>query len=206
MKNFFAALILMLCCFISSAQRLERFGNNGVSYADIKTLYGNIPTENIRHALIKDTVSYFVYLWLPDSASEISVRMFSPVPKNVFPNTGEKITEDFKDPPDTAYKKYFDTEIWFEKATNAFAPQDAFEKTKLVWRQLGHNDNSGERNNSLLRIVSDRKKNIHLSRGLYRVRFRAHEEKNPEGTFMLQLGLKEMIPGVKLFRLKEELQ
>jgi hypothetical protein len=132
--------------------------------------------------------------------------MFSPVPKNVFPNTGEKITEDFQDPPDTSYHKYFDTEIWLEKATNAVAPQDAFEKTKLVWRQLGHNDNSGKESGSLLRLIANKKKNIRLAAGLYRIRFRAHAEKNPEGTFMMQVGLKEMIPGVKLFRLQEELQ
>jgi len=215
MKHFAATILFVLALpFLSSAQRLGRFGNNGTSYSVIKTLYGIIPTKNIPSADLKDTINYFVYLWLPDSVSEISIRLISPVPPNVFPNSGEKITEDYQDPPDTTYKKYFDPEVYLEKSLNASAPEDAFQKTNLLWMRLGFNDNSselfaqpsGEKNNSLLRILNNKKKNIRLGSGLYRIRFRAHMEKNPEGTFMLQMGLMEMIPGIKLFRLAEELQ
>jgi hypothetical protein len=214
MKHLAVAVLFVLTLpYFSSAQRLERFGNNGISYAVIKTLYGIIPTKNIPSAPIKDTINYFVYLWLPDSVSEISMRLISPVPSFVYPNTGEKITEDYQDPPDTSYKKYFDPEVRLEKSLNADAPEDAFQKSNLLWKRLGFNDNSavllaqpsGEKNNSLLRVVVNQKKNIRLTTGLYRIRFRAHAEKNPAGTFMLQVGLMEMIPGIKLFRLAEEL-
>lgn len=215
MKTFFTCfLVFLLSLLAATAQRLDKFANSGMSYTLIKTLYGIIPTKNIASAPIKDTVNYFVFLWLPDSVNEISVRLISPVPPLTSPNKGDKITEDYQDPPDTSYKKYFDPEVRLEKSTNASAPEDAFQKTGLLWKRLGYNDNSselpaqpsGEKNNSRLMVVTDKKKNIRLTAGLYRVRFRAHTEKNPEGTFMMQVGVREMVPGIKLFRRAEELQ
>ncbi|MBK5286214.1 MAG: hypothetical protein JJE25_12515 [Bacteroidia bacterium] len=210
------ANLFLLLFFLStslSAQRMEKFGNNGIAYSVIKTLYGIIPTKNIESHVVKDTVNYYVYLWIPDSVSEISVRLISPVPRFVSPNKGESITEDYLDPPATSYKKYFVPEFRLEKSINATAAEDVFSKS-LLWKIIEKSRNSSDNfaqqseiiNGALLRVFNNAKKNIRLTAGLYRIQFSAQKEKNPEGTFLLQVGIPQMIPAMKLFRSAQELQ
>ena len=82
-----------------------------------------------------------------------------------------------------------------------------------AWRHLGRNDNSSEaptqpstkKNNSLLRIGVNEKDTAYAPAGVYVISFASAGNKKPEGTFVLQVGVTEIVPGLKLFRRKEEL-
>ena len=203
-------ILFFLFSFHSSAQRLERFGSNGISYTVIKTLYGTVPTHNISSVFANDTFTYFIFLWIPDSIKEIGIRMLSPVPELAMPDQGEMETPDYAERAGT--KKFFDPFIFLEQAQDASAPEDAFAKNKtLHWKMLGQNDNStdvtaqptGEKKNSLLRLYDAPEKNIRLTRGLYRVCFRGYRGKQPAGTFLLQVGIYEMMPGLRLYKITD---
>jgi hypothetical protein len=211
-----AQLMLILALFQVplEAQRFDKFGADNISYPHVKTLYGIIPTNHIESTLIKDTIYYNIYLWVPDSVGEINIRMVSAVPRFVFPNKGESITEDYPDPPDTGYHKYFIPEFRFEKSLKATRSEEAFTKSgQHHWKLIGLSEyisgatlhQADVQNTALLNLKSGDKNKTRITEGLYRIQFRGIRESNPEGTFLLQIGVNKKIPGLKLFRSQLEL-
>jgi hypothetical protein len=61
------------------------------------------------------------------------------------------------------------------------------------------------RKNSLLRLGVTEKDTAFAPQGLYRIIFTSADNKKPEGTFVLQVGVTEIVPGLKIFRRQNEL-
>jgi hypothetical protein len=214
-------LSCFLICFSTNAQRLDRFamskyaagGERGIAYPLQKNFYGKFPTDTIRSYVKDDTTYYFVYLWLPKAVRELGVQLISPVPEFASAAQGDYEAEDYYDSLKKA-GKYFDPQLLVGRLLNINAPEEIFGKeAKVAYRLLGRNDNSSEslsqpsfkKNNSLLRIGATEKDTAFALAGLYCITIASSDNKKPEGTFVLQVGVTEKIPGLKIFRRADEL-
>ena len=222
MKNIFLLFIpVLLLASVSFAQRLAPFtmsrfaagGESGVAYPLQKKFYGKLPTDTIPSYKRGDTAFYFVYLWLPVPVKELGLQLISPVPQLASAWPGDYEAEDYHDSL-KASGKYFDPQLLLERVLNINSPEEIFVKgNKAAWRLLGRNDNSNEapaqpsmkKNNSLLRIGVTEKDTARVPAGLYCVTIASADNKKPEGTFVLQVGVTEIIPRLKIFRRSDEL-
>lgn len=220
-KIFCSILIIILLHLSASSQRLDRFamsrfaagGERGVAYPLQTNFYGKLPTDTIPSYTKDDTAFYFVYLWLPKPVSEMGVQLISPVPEFASANRGDYSAEDYHDSLKGA-GKYFNTQLLVEHVMDINSPEKIFvNENKVAWRLLGRNDNSKEapaqpslkKNNSLLQIGANEKATAIALAGLYRITIASADNKKPEGTFVLQVGVTEKIPGLKIFRRADEL-
>jgi hypothetical protein len=200
-----------------NAQRLGRFtmskfaagGESGIAYPMQKSFFAKLPSDTIPSYILNDTTFYFIYLWLPKPVKELGLRLISPVPQFASAWKGDYEAEDYHDSL-KAGGKYFDPVLIAERVLNINSPEEFFNK---AWRHLGKNDNSSEapaqpsmkKNNSLLRLGANEKDTSYVPSGLYAISFASANNKKPEGTFVLQVGVTEVVPGLKLFRRKDEL-
>ncbi|HLG34077.1 MAG TPA: LipL32 family surface lipoprotein [Bacteroidia bacterium] len=220
-KKIILLFFLFLFCLAGNAQRLDRFamsrfaagGESGVAYPLQKNFFGKLPTDTIPSYTRGDTTFYFVYVWLPEPVRELGVQLISPVPEFASAAKGDYETEDYHDSLKAA-GKYFDPQLLVERVLNINFPEEIFVKgNKAAWRLLGRNDNSAEapahpslkKNNSLFRTGITEKDTSPVPAGLYCITIAAAENKKPEGTFVLQVGGTEQIPGLKIFRRADEL-
>ncbi len=220
-KKFILLFSLFLLCLSINAQRLARFamsrfaagGEPGIAYPLQKNFYGKLPTDTIPSYIRSDTVFYFVYVWLPEPVKEFGTQLISPVPEFASAAKDDCEAEDYHDSLKAA-GKYFDPQLIVEYVLNINSPEEIFMKgNNAAWRLLGRNDNSAsapvqpslKKNNSLFRIGVTEKDTAFVPAGLYCITIASAGNKKPEGTFVLQVGVTEKIPGLKIFRRADEL-
>jgi hypothetical protein len=214
-------LTLFLFCIYSSlySQRLDRFamskfaagGQRGVAYPLQKSFFAKLPSDTIPSYTKNDTTFYFIYLWLPDSVKELGMQLISPVPQFASARKGDYEAEDYHDSL-KAYGKYFDPVLIVEHVRNIYSPAEIFTKMRNG-KLVGRNDNSQEapsqptmmKKNSLLRLGVSATDTAYVPKGLYIISITSADNKKPEGIFVLQVGVTEVIPGLKLFRRQDEL-
>lgn len=214
-------LLLTFSCSLIKAQRLDRFamskfaaeGEKGVAYPMQKSFFGKLPSDTIPSYTQGDTTFYFVYLWLPQPVKELGLQLISPVPQFASARKGDYEAEDYHDSL-KARGKYFDPVLLAGRALNIHSPEEIFNKGNYAaLKFLGRNDNSNEapaqptmmKKNSLLRLGVTEKDTAYAPAGLYIISIASANNKKPEGTFVLQVGVTEVIPGLKLFRRQDEL-
>jgi hypothetical protein len=217
-------ILPVLLCTLLYAQRLDRFamskfaagGERGVAYPMGKSFFGKLPTHSIPRALTKsDTTIYYIYLWLPQPVKEIGLQLISPVPQFASAWKGDYEAEDYHDSLKVT-GKYFDPVLELKYVENILSPEEIFSQKgkNTPWKLLGRNDNSQEapsqptmmRKNSLFRFGATETDTSYAPAGLYVIEFPTIENKvTPEVTFVLQVGVTEVVPGLKLFRRKDEL-
>jgi hypothetical protein len=201
-----------LICFSAPAQRLDRFamskfaagGERGVAYPLQKNFYAKFPSDTIPSYVKNDTTYYFVYLWLPESVKELGLQIISPVPEFASAAKGDYEAEDYHDSLKKA-GKYFAPKLLIERVLNINSPEEIFGKeNKVAYRLVGRNDNPDEKNHSLMRFGVTEKDTALAPAGLYCITIASAENKKPEGAFVLQVGVTEIIAGLKLFRRADE--
>jgi hypothetical protein len=221
--------ILLLVFFFYSvsspllhAQRLGRFtmskfaagGQSGIAYPMQKSFFGKLPSDTIPSYILNDTTYFFIYLWLPKPVKELGLQLISPVPQFASAWKGDYEAEDYHDSLKTS-GKYFDPVLIVERMLGIGSPEEALSRGTgfMVNMAFGRNDNSSEapaqpsmkKNNSLLRIGASEKDTAYAPAGVYIIFLSSAGNKKPEGTFVLQVGVTEIVPGLKLFRRKDEL-
>lgn len=187
--------------FLSETGKLQGRGEQmeSLAYPHVAGYYDYLDADQLADTVIAGNPYHFLYFRIPFDVSEIGIRMFSPVPANVFADVG-----DFETPAFESNRKnnlFFDPSIVLEQWQ--VLPDDSTGKTRSGWKAIGKNDNStellsqpsGKFNNALLRIHSGP-----YPSGIYRLRFADLKNKVPEGTFLLQFGT---IPGIKRLKVRE---
>ena len=214
-------MVLLLFSALLNAQRLDRFamskfaagGQKGIAYPMQKSFFAKLPTDTIPSYIRGDTTFYFIYLWLPERVKELGLQLVSPVPQNASANKGDYQVEDYHDSLKKA-RNYFDPLLIAVRVLNINSPEEIFIKgNNISLRLMGRNDNSPEavaqpsmmKKNSLLRIGVSESDTAYAPAGLYTISFASTDNKKPEGTFVLQVGVTEVVPGLKLFRRQDEL-
>lgn len=200
MKRFSSTAFLFLICGFASAQRLEKFTaetpdplvpNRKVIYETTRGYFDYI--------LEKDSVAYQVlYLWVPDTITELGVRVISPVNELTSPNRGDIASAGYElNHKDDS--TYFDPVVTVEYAPGIVSVKDYISKQSITrWRMLGSNDNSpelfqqpdGKKHNALLRLMTASKTQpLKLFPGLYRVKISASENGILKGSYLFQAGV-----------------
>jgi hypothetical protein len=221
-RNFFLIMVLLVFPALLNAQRLDRFamskfaagGEKGIAYSMQKSFFGKLPSDTIPFYILHDTTYYYVYLWLPKPVRELGIQLISPVPQFGSARKGDYEAEDYHDSLKIA-GKYFDPVLIAERMLGIDSPEAALKRGKefMVNMMFGRNDNSNEapsqptmmRKNSLLRIGVNEKDSTYAPAGVYMILFTSADNKKPEGTFVLQVGVTEIVPGLKIFRRLNEL-
>lgn len=218
-KQFFLFVWLIMSWSFLHAQRLDRFvmskfaagGKSGVAYPMQKSFFGKLPSDSIHFYVKNDTTFYNVHIWLPKPVKELGVQLISPVPQFALACKGDYEAPGYHDSL-KADGKYFDPVL-----TVTFVPIAKFSENndtihcKPTFKIVGKNDNSSEapptliKKNSLLRIGQTETDTAYAAAGLYTVTFTSVANKKPEGTFVVQVGVTEPVPGLKFFRQLDEL-
>jgi hypothetical protein len=202
-----------------NAQRLGRFtmskfaagGESGIAYPMQKSFFGKLPSDTIPSFIMDDTTFYYIYLWLSKPVKELGVQLLSPVPQYASAWKGDYEAEDYHDSLKKE-GKYFNT-ILIVEYVGSYSPEDS-KKGKLFVldgtydRNYNSSKASAQRSvkkNSPLRIGGNEQDTAYAPAGLYQITFTSVDNKKPEGTFVLQVGVTEVIPGLKLFRRQDEL-
>ncbi len=217
MFRVFIVLSFCVCCSKAAlSQRLDLFGaengkylRNGVerriAYAGIISWFDYAEKDSISNDSLNGQPVHFLYFYLPDSTSELGIRLISPVPEKVFPEGGDFATEIFWKNKNKK-ESYFDPEIILQQAIGINFPLDSsLKENEIVWIDLGKNDNSEElipqpnglRNNSLVRVLKSN--SLKLDRGLYRIAFKSAKNKAIQGSYIIQIGALVPLKGMKIF-------
>src|SRR5688572_28500172 len=220
-RKIFLTLILVMFSTLLNAQRLGRFtmskfaadGKSGIAYPMQKSFFAKLPTDTIPSYARGDTTFYFIYLWLPQPVKELGLQLISPVPEYASANKGDYQVEDYHDSLKKA-RNYFDPLLIAVRVPNINSPEEIFIKgNNISLRLMGRNDNSPEvvaqpsmmKKNSILRIGVNENDTAYAPAGLYTISFASTDNKKPERTFVLQVGVTEVVPGLKIFRRQDEL-
>lgn len=137
----------------------------------------------------------YLYVWLPNAAPEVGVRVVSPVAGWTTPEA-----DDYQSPDFAAHAEAltgFDPAVSLERCVNAMNPEDLLVPCEY-WSALGENDDSTElpppvgtevKTNALMRTVSNPDEALEaLIRGLYRVGISAGKGGELAGPYWLQVG------------------
>ncbi len=176
-----------------------------VPYTDLTSYYGYIKPGAAPDEVKNGKKMYYVYVWIPVAAPEIGIRMVSPVPDGMKPTGNDYATADFTANA-SENKKFFDTWVTFERATDILKLEDVAAKAKTAkWITIDSNDDSselpaqpsGSKYNSLMRITSEPSNPTKsLVMGLYRIGFTTYKRGEVEGSFLAQIGAPVKLPGV----------
>lgn len=209
----------------ASAQKIGKFGAElgmktilgkeiRVPYMDVSSYFGFIEPGSKPDEEKAGKKYYYVYVWIPVAAPELGIRMISPVPDKMQPETGDFINPLFTK-NQTDRTSYFDTWVSLERAVNIVSFADI--KTKLGkanWVSLGYNDDSNElpeqpsglKYNSVFRATSSVSDPLRaLTIGLYRIGFTTFKTGEVQGSFVAQIGAPAKLPGVKIAATANEL-
>ena len=220
MRIFFSTLLafLIVPCTLSFGQKLGKFNSESISksiagkkiklpYLDMNSYFGYVVPGEAPDEIRDGKGYYYLYIWIPLAIPEIGVRMVSPVPSKIKPSKKDFVAAAFNDNKNER-KKYFDTWISLEKASNVISAEQAVKNfDSLSWNRIQYNDDSselpaqpsGRKYNSLLRKVSDiNNPSNALTLGLYRIGFTTYKRGQVEGSFLAQIGTAIKIPGVKI--------
>ncbi len=222
---FFLAFFLFMSKWIN-AQELPTFeadfGKKSVfgvevriPYTDVISYYGYIKPGSTPDEERGGKKYYYLYMWIPVASPEIGIRMVSPVPKKMKPESNDFVTDDYK-ANTTDTKSYFDTWISFDRADNVVSVNDIVTNgTTAGWLNYGENDDTGElpkqpsgnRYNSQMRISSDVNNPLKaLVTGLYRISFTTYKTGNVQGSFIAQIGSVVNLPGLMIAKDLESLK
>lgn len=201
-----------------SAQKIPKFGADmgmktvlkkdiRIPYTSVTSYYGYIKPGTKPDEVKGGKNYYYVYLWIPVAAPEIGVRMISPIPSGMSPESGDFQSVTY-DSNKTETANFFDTWVTLERAVNILSAGDIKSKiNEANWIRLGYNDDSGElpeqpsgnAYNSVMRVSSSVSDPLHaLTVGLYRIGFTTFKTGEVEGGFVAQIGAPVKLPGVKL--------
>jgi len=220
MRILFATLLALLIipCTLSFSQKLGKFNSESISksiagktlnlpYLDMNSYFGYVVPGEAPDEVRDGKGYYYLYVWIPLAIPEIGVRMVSPVPSKMKPGKNDFISTTFNDNKNER-KKYFDTWISLEKASNVISADQAVKDfDNLNWNRIQYNDDSselpaqpsGSKYNSLIRKVSDiNDPSNALTLGLYRIGFTTFKRGQVEGSFLAQIGTAIKVPGVKI--------
>lgn len=155
---------------------------------------------------------HHLYVWLPNAAPELGVRVVSPVAGWTTPQP-----EDRQDPAYAAHAALptgFDPKVTLERCVNAMNPED-LQAPCEYWAALGENDDSTElppppgskaKTHALMRAVSDPDEQLQaLIRGLYRISVWSAKGTKPNGTFWVQIGAARDVGPILIARTPGEL-
>lgn len=222
---FFLAFFLFMSKWIN-AQELPSFeadlGKKSVfgvevriPYTDVISYYGYIKPGSTPDEERGGKKYYYLYMWIPVASPEIGIRMVSPVPKKMKPESNDFVTDDYK-ANTTDTKSYFDTWISFDRADNVVSVNDIVTNgTTAGWLNYGENDDTGElpkqpsgnRYNSQMRISSDVNNPLKaLVTGLYRISFTTYKTGDVQGSFIAQIGSVVNLPGLMIAKDLESLK
>jgi hypothetical protein len=217
-----------------NAQRLGRFtmskfaaeGQNNIAYPMQKSFFGKLPSDSIHHYTKNDTTFYFVYLWLPKQVKELGLQLISPVPQFASAWKGDYEAPDYHDSL-KVNGKYFDAVMIVQPLPEWDSSANKFMKgvhldSKFLTEHIDdyHPSETPQQLalkrsslivpaqhswNSLVRIGANENDTAYARAGFYKITIKSADKKKPEGTFVLQVGVTEIIPDLKLFRRMEEL-
>ena len=214
-KIIFTCLLCFGIGVISNAQKLSKFGADfgkksimgkevRVPYTDIVNYFGYTKVGAVPDETIDGKKLYYIYVWIPVVAPEIGIRMISPIPEGMKPDTTDFVGADYKGNEGDA-KSYFDTWITLERANGILSVDDILKGKTAKWNSYGSNDDSGEmpaqpsgsKYNSLMRITSEVSNPLKaLVVGLYRIGFTTYKVGEVQGSFLAQVGAPVKLPGV----------
>jgi len=205
----------------AQAQKLKKFGSSiekkigpktvKVPYTEVVSYLGYAAPGNEDE--VKDGKKfYYIYVWIPAVATELGVRMMSPVGKTKL----KKAMKSESYEANSTSKDFFDTYITLERS-------DIFSKDNLTdeaaknanWTKLIHNDDSrempkqpsGRSYNSLMRYESQMGDPLKaLTVGLYRIGFTTYKKGEVNGTFLAQVAAPVKLPGVAMAKTIEGLK
>ena len=205
----------------SQAQKLKKFGSSiekkigpktiKVPYTEVVSYLGYASPGNEDE--VKDGKKfYYIYMWVPAVATELGVRMKSPVGKTKI----KKATKSKAYEENESSDEYFDTYITLERSdiiSKDNISEDAVKDAN--WNTLDRNDDSsempkqpsGSSYNSLLRYKSEIGDPLKaLTIGLYRIGFTTYKKGEVKGTFLAEVAAPIKLPGVAMAKTIEELK
>jgi hypothetical protein len=218
-------LLASMMMLTATAQKIGKFGADlgmktvlgkeiRAPYTDVSSYFGFVEPGSKPDEEKGGKKYYYVYVWIPVAAPELGIRMISPVPEKMQPETGDFINPLFtKNQADRT--SFFDTWVTLERAVNIISLADI--KTKLGkanWISLGYNDDSNElpaqpsglKYNSVFRVTSSVGNPLRaLTVGLYRIGFTTFKTGEVQGGFVAQIGAPVKLPGVKIAATANEL-
>lgn len=215
-KTVIISFLFVLAGITASAQKINKFGADlgmkslmgkeiRIPYSSVVSYYGYITPDAVPDETKDGKKYYYVYIWIPIAAPEVGIRMISPIPESMAPET-----DDFKSQTYEANKaetkNFFDTWVTLERAVNILSMNDVKSKiNEANWVRLGYNDDSrelpaqpsGNQYNSVLRVSSSANDPLHaLTVGLYRIGFTTFKTGEVQGGFVAQIGAPVKLPGI----------
>lgn len=178
-----------------------------VPYQSLTSFYGYVQPGAAPDETVDGKKMFYLYLWIPLVAPEVGIRMISPVPSGVEPKEGDIV--------DAAYEagksdkeNYFDTWVTIQRSATVIDPAGIAGAASSKWIPYDSNDDSselpaqpsGNKYNSVLRIVVGDDPLKTLIRGLYRIGFTTYKVGEVQGTFLAQVGAPIDLPGVAIAR------
>ncbi|WP_378183432.1 LipL32 family surface lipoprotein [Aquimarina sp. SS2-1] len=204
-------------------QKLNSFKSTIIKKIGSKEI--NVPYTNIHNFLdymdgsnqenvIDEEKKVQVYVWIPVAANEMGLRMVSPVGKTKAKNAViSKAYEQNIKSSDT-----LDVSIVLEKS-NILNASDISEEgvNNATWKVVDSNQNAkdmlididytGNTGYTSERYITRKDEPLSaISRGLYRVNFKAFKSDDEKGTFLGQIGFPVKIPGIIISKDIEELK
>ncbi|MDQ3262427.1 MAG: Lipl32 family lipoprotein [Myxococcota bacterium] len=193
--------------------RLSQFGatqDAAAPYDGLVSYYGYIAPGTQPDETRQNRPVHYVYLWLPNAAPELGLRVVSPT-KDLPAAEGMAI----KQPGYSANadgKEFFDPWVLLERCTTISNPAEVAQ-TCASWTKLGENDDSnelpeqpsGRKTNALLRVSSSSGDKA-IERGLYRIGLGTAKKGEVSGTYLLQLGASGNLSGAVLAKTTNELR
>ena len=219
------ALALLAGTQQSTGQKLDKFGADmgkksamgkeiRVPYTDVISYYGYIKPGAKPDEERDGKKYYYLYVWIPAVAPELGIRMISPVPDKMAPETTDFAAADYKE-NEADKKNFFDTWVTLERAGGVTKAEEIVTKGKSAsWSSFGVNDDSGEmpaqpsgsKYNSLMRVTSETSDPMKsLVVGLYRIGFTTYKTGEVQGGFLAQVGAPVKLPGVQIAKDLESL-
>jgi hypothetical protein len=218
-------LAVSMMMLTASAQKIGKFGADlgmksvlgkeiRAPYTEVNSYFGFVEPGSKPDEEKGGKKYYYVYVWIPAAAPELGIRMISPVPEKMQPESGDFIHPLFtKNQADRT--SFFDTWVTLERAVNIVSLADVKAKLgKANWVSLGYNDDSNElpaqpsglKYNSVFRVTSSVGDPLRaLTIGLYRIGFTTFKTGEVQGGFVAQIGAPVKLPGVRIAATAEEL-
>lgn len=164
-------------------------------YPATRSWFGHLAADAQPDTAAEEPPLRYLYVWLPNAAPELGVRVVSPVVGWTVPSADDLQAPGYAE--HAAEGVGFDPQVTLERCVNAMNPEDLLVPCEY-WAALGENDDSGElppppestaKIQALLRVTSEPDEPLRaLIRGLYRVGVWSAKGTPPGGTFWLQLG------------------
>lgn len=181
-------------------------------YASTRAWFGHLSSETAPDTAEGDAPLRYLYVWLPNAAPELGVRVVSPAAGWATPAADDLQGPGFAD--HAAAPAGFDPTVTLERCVNAMNPEDLLVACDY-WAALGENDDSTElppppeskeKTNALVRVTSEPDEPLRaLIRGLYRVGVWSAKGAPPDGTYWLQLGAARDVGRILIARTPAEL-